>query len=127
MITGKSERARIQRQSERPSTPGSIRASTTRLGDSRSSRARAVSQPPAVDEARHRSLAAEDDVDIRSVEVKPKASIRDGKRPLVADAPRPRVGEAVPGQRAWECIHPSGVRADPRPGVARELEPRVAE
>ena len=42
MITGSSERARIQRQSASPSVPGSIRSSTTRLGVSCSSRLRAV-------------------------------------------------------------------------------------
>ena len=36
MITGSSERERIQRQSSSPSVPGSITSSTTRSGDARS-------------------------------------------------------------------------------------------
>ena len=43
MITGSSELERIQRQSSRPSVPGSITSSTTRSGSERSSASRAAS------------------------------------------------------------------------------------
>src|SRR5438093_3019047 len=47
MITGRSDRPRIQRQSSSPSTPGSITSRTTRLGLPVSIRRRASSPSPA--------------------------------------------------------------------------------